>query len=104
MNFKRFVPILTNHPKLWIFGVILVTIFLGLKSTHVKSDYTIEHFFPENDADQNYYEWFKSEFEPEDNIISIGIKRDDLWSNIELWKDFHQINQDFTSSSFRKIL
>lgn len=95
MKFNKLADWLLRYPVLWIGFILAATMILGSFARNVRPDFTLEQFYPKNDPDVEYFQWFKEEFEPDDNIFMIGFQRDDLWTNVQVWRDIEELSSCF---------
>jgi len=71
--------ILQNRKVIFIIAIVLS--FSALyPALNIKSDFSLEGFFPENDPTIDDYRTFSEEFGRDDNIILIGLDSDQLFS------------------------
>ncbi len=67
-----------NYPKLVIsFFATLSILGLFLAISRINFSFDFEQFFPSGDEDLEYFLEFRERFEPDDNFLLIGIKREE---------------------------
>ncbi|MFC1481363.1 RND family transporter [Candidatus Neomarinimicrobiota bacterium] len=88
---SRFADWLLRFPILWISFIIGVTILLGSFAARVEQDYTLENMFPGNDEEIEFFNWFKEEFTPDDNIIMLGFEAKGIWTDVQVWHDIENL-------------
>ena len=74
--------IILRNRVIFLAGWILLTIFMGLETTHVKLSYDLNKSIPANAQVNLDYEAFKNEFGDEGNLVVIAIRSDDFF---QLW-------------------
>lgn len=59
--------------KIALWAIAILTVLAVYFSSQLKFDYNFENFFPEDDPDTEYYKYFRSRFETDNDFAVIGL-------------------------------
>ena len=71
---EKFSHFVLNNRKLFIFLILIYTIFMGYKGLEVEYNYDFSQTVPDTDEDMMYYNSFKETFGEDGNVFAIGLK------------------------------
>jgi len=88
--------IILRNRVIFLAGWILLTIFMGLETTHVKLSYDLNKSIPANAQVNLDYEAFKNEFGDEGNLVVIAIRSDDFFQ-LDFFRQWDSLSQELTT-------
>ena len=71
---EKFSHFVLNNRKLFIFLILIYTLFMGYKGLEVEYNYDFSQTVPDTDEDMMYYNSFKETFGEDGNVFAIGLK------------------------------
>lgn len=77
---NRYGEFILAHPRLVIFGLIVIALLAVYPAMNIRTDFNLEGFYPKEDPVLEDYEILEQEFGRDDNTILIGFQSDSLFS------------------------
>jgi uncharacterized protein len=87
---NRYGEFIIAHPRLVIFGLIVIAIMAVFPAMNIRTDFNLEGFYPREDPVLEDYQILEDEFGRDDNTILIGFKTEFLFTE-EVLQDLFEI-------------
>lgn len=103
---RKFSNFVLKHPRLITLGIIIVTILSVYPASGIKTDFDLENFYPKEDPTVQFYRAMEDEFGRDDNIIMLGYKGENLFTEeglIRLKKISDQLEEIENVSEVRSL-
>lgn len=86
---EKFSHFILNNRKLFIFLILVYTLFMGYKGLEVEYNYDFSQTVPDTDEEMIYYNSFKDTFGEDGNVFAIGLKDSSIFE-VEKFKLYNE--------------
>lgn len=86
---EKFSHFVLNNRKLFIFLILVYTLFMGYKGLEVEYNYDFSQTVPDTDEEMIYYNSFKDTFGEDGNVFAIGLKDSSIFE-VEKFKLYNE--------------
>ena len=80
---EKFSHFILNNRKLFIFLILVYTLFMGYKGLEVEYNYDFSQTVPDTDEEMIYYNSFKDTFGEDGNVFAIGLKDSSIFEVVK---------------------
>lgn len=86
---EKFSHFILNNRRLFIFLILVYTLFMGYKGLEVEYNYDFSQTVPDTDEEMIYYNSFKDTFGEDGNVFAIGLKDSSIFE-VEKFKLYNE--------------
>ncbi len=81
---QRFADFVIKYPRLVTFFIFVLIILAVFPASNIRTDFDLENFYPKTDPTVQSYRQLEEEFGRDDNVIMVGYKKPDLFTEASL--------------------
>lgn len=74
----KYIKFFLRFSKIILVALVGITIFLAIRATRVKFDFSVESLFRSGSKERGEYEWFRKNFGSDDSVIFVAYKAPDV--------------------------